>query len=158
MVHKFSTEHNAQVLETGLTSSEPSDIVIMPDDSAEIAPTSRQGKVVEGSLSDKKYLKHNPARLELVSQFFAGDYEGEPRAFLKHAQFTPAEKSLILSDPRFVSLYDAMLFDAFFGVRELTKQETSLLGSLAKRMGIGGSGNKTVNIKNQRVSIRAGKA
>ena len=127
---------------------------IKPDGACEIKPTTViASELVEDSRFKKLQLSED--RIERINQFFAGDYRGETTAFLKHANFSAAEKHIIISDPRFIQLYDAQLFDAFFGERELSKQELSLISLLGNRMGL----NKqlTVRSKNTTMNIRVGK-
>ena len=60
----------------------------------------------------------------------------ERKALLKAVKLNSADKAAIMHDDRFLDEIDATLFDALFGIRDLSRSENRILSLVLQRLGL----------------------
>jgi len=132
----------AEVESSTLSEGEAVEAEVLPNS---ITPARGRGR--------PKAIRVNAYKMSLVEKFFNGEYEGERKAFLASCGFTDREKALMVKDPRFLDIADAMLFDIVFGLKTIPKEQVRIFEVLTRRLGMW----KGVTINAKHTSIRVEK-
>lgn len=94
-------------------------------------------------------------RVQLIEDFVngkVGTTSDKRLRFLKDANLTPAEKTYFLRHEKFKQLYDARIFDMFFGLEEVTKENLKLIHLVGLRIGL--AKPIAMNVKNMKMDSK----